>query len=58
MNGSEILRKTIMYRIIAITLTLLVTYFFTKKINTSIKIAIATELIQSCVYYTYEHFWV
>jgi uncharacterized membrane protein len=58
MNGSEILRKTIIYRIIAITLTLLVTYFFTKKLNISIKIAIITELLQSLIYYTYEHFWI
>ena len=57
MNGVEILKKTIIYRIIAIILTLIVTYLFTKKINVSIKIAVATEIIQTLVYYTYEHFW-
>lgn len=57
MNEVEILKKTLIYRIIAIILALIVTYLFTKKINISIKIAVTTEIIQSLVYYTYEHFW-
>ena len=56
-STKRLLVKTILYRIMGLTITFLVSYFFLGEIETSIGISIFTESIQTLLYFINECAW-
>lgn len=49
--------KSILYRLIALSVTFIVSLYFTKSYSKSVIIGVITELFQTLIYYTYEIAW-
>ena len=56
-SDKRIIVKTVVYRFIAILLTLFFSFVFTRNLFKSIGIAVFTELFQTFVYFLYEKYW-
>lgn len=54
---NEILKKTLLYRMIAISLGLLLPYLITQQLIISITVGIITESVSLITYYIYESLW-
>lgn len=54
---TRILIKSILYRLIAFSLTFITSYYFTGNYKKSFGIGIIVELSQTIVYYLYEQVW-
>ena len=53
----KILAKTIVWRLIAISVTYVVAYIFTKEIIASLEIALVANIIKTALYYGFEVIW-
>jgi uncharacterized membrane protein len=56
-SHKRVIVKTLLYRAIAILLTLIVSYIVTGSTFQSIKLALMVEFIQGLIYYLYELIW-
>ena len=54
---SEILKKTLFYRVIAISLGLLLPYLITQQLAISLMVGLVTETVSLITYYIYEYSW-
>ena len=53
----RILVKTILYRMIGITITFIISFWWTKEVTSSILLTLIVEFLQAIVYFIYENFW-
>ena len=56
-SEKRIIIKTILYRLLALTFTLLFSFIFTRDVGKSLGIAVFTETFQTFLYYVYENGW-
>lgn len=56
-SQTRIFIKSLLYRIIAFSLTFIVSYIATRNVKKSLQIGVFVEFIQFVIYYFYEHIW-
>ena len=56
-SNKRILLKTILYRILGITIMLIVSFLYTKNYLLALSISIFTEIAQTILYLLYEYVW-
>lgn len=58
MTHKYTLAKTISWRIIAITITIIISYIVTKNFKIALEIGLAANIIKTVAYYIHERVWV
>ena len=57
LTQTQILCKTILYRLLGLMLMLGIGFWFTGDLQKTVQIGIVTECAQTALYYAYEQFW-